>query len=65
MPQTPGWTLIVVRAWVDVDGLRVRVLGTGSAGGEAQIVVASPEDAARVVRAWLRDLAATQDVTRD
>jgi len=28
-------------------------------------VVASPEDAARVVRAWLRDLAATQDVTRD
>jgi hypothetical protein len=65
MPQTPGWTLIVLRAWVDAGGLRVRVLGTDSAGQDSQIVVASPEDAARVVRVWLRDLSATQDVTRD
>jgi hypothetical protein len=65
MPQTPSWTLIVLRAWVDVDGPRIRVLGTDSEGGQSQTVVASPEDAARVVRAWLGELASTKDVTRD
>lgn len=65
MPQTPSWTLIVLRAWADIDGLRIRVLGTDSVGGQSEIVVASAEDAAGVVRAWLRDFAATQDVTRD
>ena len=65
MPQTPSWTLIVMRAWVDISGLRVRVLGTNSFGEDSEIVVASPEDAAHVVRAWLSDLAATLDVTQD
>ncbi|MGH2741466.1 MAG: hypothetical protein ACRDN8_03060 [Thermoleophilaceae bacterium] len=58
MSQPPRWTLIVLRAWVDTEGMRVRVLGTDSAGEDTQIVVASPEDAARIVNTWLSDLAA-------
>ncbi len=58
MSQTPRWTLIVLRAWVDTEGMRVRVLGTDSAGEDAETVVGSPEDAARIVNLWLSDLAA-------
>jgi hypothetical protein len=57
----PSWALIVLRAWLDTDGLRVRLLSTNSAGVDAEVVVKSPEDAAVVVCAWLR--AVTQDVT--
>lgn len=58
MSQSPRWTLIVLRAWVDTEGMRVRVLGTDSAGKDTEIVVASPEAAARIVNMWLSDLAA-------
>lgn len=49
--------MIVLRAWVDTEGMRVRVLATSSAGDDAEIVVASPEDAARIVAVWLGGLA--------
>jgi hypothetical protein len=56
MSQTPRWTLIVMRAWLDTEGVRVRMLGTDSAGRDAEVVVASHDDALRIVDAWLDDL---------
>lgn len=57
-PQRPSWTLIVVRAWLETDGQRIRVLGTNSAGQDAAVVVATPDEAARIVASWLSDLTA-------
>ncbi len=58
MAQAPRWAVIVVRAWIDVDGIRVRLVGTDSAGGTVRSAVATPDDAALVVRSLLRELAA-------
>jgi hypothetical protein len=56
------WTVIVVRGWVDGGGIRVRLLGSDSAGASAEVVVASPDDAARTVEAWLHDLSSPSPV---
>lgn len=58
MLRSSRWTLVVLRGWADVDGIRVRVLRTDSTGVDAEIVVASAEEAGQVVIAWLSDLAA-------
>jgi hypothetical protein len=58
MSRSPRWTLVVLRGWADIDGIRVRVLRTDNTGADAEIVVASAEEAGHVVIAWLSDLAA-------
>lgn len=54
--QRQGWVVIVVRAWRERDGLRIRLLRSGAEDDEGGVVVASAEDAARVLTAWLGDL---------
>ena len=56
MAQAPRWAVIVVRAWVDAGGIRVRLVGTDSEGGSVRSAAASPEEAALVVRSLLREL---------
>jgi hypothetical protein len=45
--------LVVLRGWADIDGIRVRVLRTDNTGADAEVVVASAEEAGHVVIAWL------------
>jgi hypothetical protein len=56
VPKKPQWSLIVVRAWVEAEGVRIRLLVTDSTGGEADIVVATADDATSVLGTWVRDL---------
>ncbi|WP_164983849.1 hypothetical protein [Cellulomonas endophytica] len=56
MPQPPQWSVVVVRAWVGTEGLRIRMLATDSAGGEAEAVVATSQAATDVLGTWLGDL---------
>jgi hypothetical protein len=58
MAQAARWTVIVVRAWIDVGGIRVRLVGTDSEGGTMRSAAATPDEAALVVRSLLRELVA-------
>ncbi len=58
----PTWTVVVVRAWVEGAGIRIRLLGSDSTGAHAHAVVASADDAAVTVSAWLRDLATSTPI---
>jgi hypothetical protein len=53
----------VVRAWVEGEGVRIRLLVTDSTGGEADVVVATPEDATSLLSTWIRDLTAGRHPT--
>lgn len=53
----PGWCVVVVRAWREGDGLRVRLIGTG-AGSDRTAVEFSAADASRRLRAWLTAMTA-------
>lgn len=58
MVQPPTWTVIVIRAWRELDGVRVRLLRRDSFGDdEQQVVVGSADEAESVVGRWLRDFA--------
>jgi hypothetical protein len=48
------WITIVVRAWPDAGGLRIRLLRADSAGARDDQVVASVDQAAATLAAWLR-----------
>lgn len=58
MVQPPTWTVVVIRAWHELDGVRVRLLRRDSFGNEEQEeVVGSADEAGSVVGRWLRDFA--------
>ena len=58
---TPAWTVVVVRGWTEHGTVRVRLLRSGSTGGPTARVVASAEEAASTVRAWLLEIADEPD----
>ncbi|NAZ87232.1 hypothetical protein [Kineococcus indalonis] len=58
MPRPELWSSIVLRAWVEDDGLRVRILAVTGSGQKVRSVTGSAEGAAAVVGTWLADLAA-------
>jgi hypothetical protein len=54
------WALIVLRAWRDADGFKVRLLQTDGHDRRRSAVVASSPEACRVVARWLGELEAAQ-----
>jgi hypothetical protein len=54
------WITIVVRAWPDARGLRIRLLRADSTGARDDHVVASVDQAAATLAAWLRPATAGQ-----
>jgi hypothetical protein len=57
--DTP-WALIVVRAWRDADGFKVRLLHADGRDRSREAVVASTVEACQVVARWLGELEAAQ-----
>lgn len=66
MADVTPWSLIVVRAWRDADGFKVRLLQSDRDGRSHEAVAASVADACRVVACWLAALedAQTNDRTQ-
>jgi hypothetical protein len=60
MSDDDTWITIVVRAWADVGGLRIRLLRADSAGARDDQVVASVDQAAARLTAWLRSATTRQ-----
>jgi hypothetical protein len=56
MTDEGAWITIVVRAWTDVGGLRVRLLWADSAGGRDHRMVTSTDQAAATLTTWLQAL---------
>jgi hypothetical protein len=56
MTDEGAWITIVVRAWADVGGTRIRLLRVDSAGGRDHRVVASIDQAAATLTTWLRPM---------
>ena len=54
MSDDDTWITIVVRAWPDPGGLRIRLLRADSTGARDDRVVASVDQAAATLSAWLR-----------
>jgi hypothetical protein len=54
------WALIVLRAWRDADGFKVRMLLTDGHDQRQEAVVASVPEACQVVARWLGELAAAE-----
>jgi hypothetical protein len=54
------WALIVLRAWRDADGFKVRLLLTDGHNRRQEAVVASASKAGQVVARWLSELEAAQ-----
>jgi hypothetical protein len=54
MSDDDTWITIVVRAWPDPGGLRIRLLRADSTGARDDQVVASVDRAAATLAAWLR-----------
>jgi hypothetical protein len=53
------WLTVLVRAWVDGDGLKIRMHASPeSAANMVTVVETTPEDAGRRLVAWLAALAA-------
>jgi hypothetical protein len=61
MSDEAAWITIVVRAWADVGGMRIRLLRVDSAGGRDPRVVASIDQAAATLTTWLRPLHGHRD----
>jgi len=55
--RRPSWSVVVVRAWVEAGGLRVRLLHTNDKNDVDQVVVDSADVAAATLLAWLQQLA--------
>ena len=56
MADDSRWITIVVRAWADAGGIRVRLLCADSERGVGNDVVASVDAAVDVVETWLQTL---------
>jgi hypothetical protein len=56
MLASGSWVLVVVRAWLDPSGPRIRLLRTSSDGQDVEAVVDSPESAGAVLAEWLDEL---------
>ncbi|HZC99995.1 MAG TPA: hypothetical protein VFA46_07330 [Actinomycetes bacterium] len=56
MTDDSTWITIVVRAWADVGGVRIRLLRADSAGGRDHRAVTSIDEAAATVTTWLHTL---------
>jgi hypothetical protein len=54
------WALIVVRAWRDADGFKVRLLHADGRDRSHEAVVASTAEACQVVARWLSELETAQ-----
>ena len=54
MSDDDTWITVVVRAWPDAGGLRIRLLRADSTGARDDQVVASVDQAAATLAAWLR-----------
>jgi hypothetical protein len=56
MTDEGAWITIVVRAWADAGGVRIRLLRADSAGGRDHRVVCSIDQAAATLTTWLQAL---------
>jgi len=54
MSDDDTWITIVVRAWADAGGMRIRLLRADSSGARDDQVVASIDQAAATLTIWLR-----------
>jgi hypothetical protein len=54
MSDDDTWITIVVRAWADAGGMRIRLLRADSSGARDDQVVASIDQAAATLTVWLR-----------
>ena len=53
MSSVPEWEVVVVRAWRDDGGFKVRMLRTDSLGRRDAVVVVSSVDASQLLLKWL------------
>ena len=60
MAAVAPWALIVLRAWRDADGFKVRLLHADRRDRSQEAVVASTAEACQVVARWLGELEAAQ-----
>ena len=60
MAAVAPWALIVLRAWRDADGFKVRLLQTDRHDQRQEAVVASTPEACQVVARWLGEVEAAQ-----
>jgi hypothetical protein len=56
MTDEGAWITVVVRAWADAGGLRIRLLQADSAGGRDHRAVTSIDQAAATLTTWLQAL---------
>ena len=56
MPGSVPWVIVVVRAWLEPDGMRIRLLRNDSADGRAGRTTATPHQAGVAVEHWLEQL---------
>ncbi len=56
MVASGTWVLVVVRAWLDPGGPRIRLLRGSGDGQQLEVVVDDPERAGAVLREWLDEL---------
>jgi hypothetical protein len=61
MTDEGAWITIVVRAWADVGGVRIRLLRADSAGDRDHRVVTSIDQAAAILTTWLQALDGDHD----
>jgi len=55
--RRPSWSVIIVRAWVEAGGPRIRMLHTSDRNDVDHVVVDSSDAAAVTLVAWLQQLA--------
>lgn len=53
--MSESWLVVVARAWVEADGLRVRLLRTDAGPRVQTAVVASAAEASERLRQWLAE----------
>lgn len=56
MSRSVPWVLVVVRAWLDPEGMRIRLLRSDSEGGQAEQTTRAPHQAGVVVEHWIEQL---------
>lgn len=56
MSRTAPWVVVVVRAWLDPEGTRIRLLRNDSEGGRAERTTSTPQKAGVVVEQWIEEL---------
>ncbi len=56
MSRSAPWVLVIVRAWLEEEGTRIRLLRNDSDGEQAERTAGTPHHAALVVEDWIEQL---------